>query len=140
MLTRGRSSFSTVLPGRSSRNGSASRLDAFGTTIHAERGTPLDAEDAAVVVRPERIGLRPRTNGSAPDDTNAVVGDVIDDVYLGNSRKVHVRLPDGSEALVRETATQRSDARPGDPVWLTFAPADAVALQNVPAPTGGDRP
>lgn len=51
-----------------------------------------------------------------------------------------MRLPDGSEALVPETATHRSETRPGDPVWLTFAAADAVALQNVPVPTGGDRP
>ncbi|GAA5176511.1 ABC transporter ATP-binding protein [Pseudonocardia eucalypti] len=121
---------STLLPGRSRVDGPASVVEVFGRRVRAERGTPLDAADAVVMLRPERITLVPRSTDDPPAGRNAVPGDVVDQVYLGNARKVLVRLPDGSEAHVREPTTGRGDARPGDPVWLTFDAADATALPN----------
>ncbi|WP_037065841.1 ABC transporter ATP-binding protein [Pseudonocardia acaciae] len=120
---------STVLAGPSRADGGGSVVEVFGRPVRAERGDPLDAADAAVVLRPERITLVPRPDGDdPPPGCNAVPGDVVDQVYLGNARRVLVRLPDGGQAHVRESAAHRTDTRPGDPVWLTFAAADATAL------------
>jgi putative spermidine/putrescine transport system ATP-binding protein len=118
---------STLLRGVARPDGGATIVEGPGVRVHAGRGN-LVAGDAAVVVRPERITLIPAT-GDAPAG-NAVRGRVLEDVYLGNGRKLQIDLPDGSTGTVRETAAARSACRAGDEVWLTFSPDDAVVLPD----------
>ncbi|MHC9295380.1 ABC transporter ATP-binding protein [Mycobacterium sp. LTG2003] len=103
--------------------------DSNGHRLSAVRG-PEHSRGAgvAVVVRPERIRIEP--DGPRPDAINAVPGTVVQHIYLGNSRKVEVRLDDGTIVLVRESAGAISSANAGDRVWLTFHPDDAAVLAS----------
>ncbi|MFI9836150.1 ABC transporter ATP-binding protein [Nonomuraea sp. NPDC051941] len=85
----------------------------------------------ALVVRPERLAVREA--GFSPDaEWNALPATVTGEIYLGSSRKLELRLPDGSSALVREQAGSLSDARGGDEVTLTWRVADSVLLPDSP--------
>ncbi|WP_235624129.1 ABC transporter ATP-binding protein [Mycolicibacterium goodii] len=108
--------------------------DSNGHRLCAVRG-PEHARGAgvAVVVRPERIRIEP--DGARPNSVNAVPGTVAQHIYLGNSRKVEVRLDDGTIVLVRESAGAISSVDAGDRIWLTFHPDDAALLAS-----GGAQP
>lgn len=84
-----------------------------------------------MVVRPERIVME--TGTDRPTAVNAVPGTVIQDIYFGSSRKVEVRLQDGSTCLVRESAGSITAVGPGQQIWLTFAPENAAVLPADPA-------
>ncbi|MDH6196889.1 putative spermidine/putrescine transport system ATP-binding protein [Mycobacterium frederiksbergense] len=99
---------------------------AYGRRLVAGRGESSPGASVAVVVRPERI--RMVTGEAEPDAVNAVPGTVIQDIYLGNSRKVEVRLPDDTIALVRESAGSITPTHAGQQVWLTFDPDVAAVL------------
>ncbi|PJK18377.1 polyamine ABC transporter ATP-binding protein [Mycobacterium goodii] len=103
--------------------------DSNGHHLCAVRG-PEHARGAgiAVVVRPERIRIEP--DGPPPGSVNAVPGTVVQHIYLGNSRKVEVRLDDGTVVLVRESAGAISSASVDDRIWLTFHPDDAAILAS----------
>ncbi|KWX20195.1 ABC transporter ATP-binding protein [Mycolicibacterium wolinskyi] len=103
--------------------------DSNGHRLSAVRG-PEHARGAgvAVVVRPERIRIEP--DGPRPSSVNAVPGTVVQHIYLGNSRKVEVRLDDDTIVLVRESAGAISSASAGDRIWLTFHPDDAAILAS----------
>ncbi|MEU8246808.1 ABC transporter ATP-binding protein [Nonomuraea sp. NPDC048916] len=97
----------------------------------------LNAPDAlpggpgALVVRPERLAVRPADH--LPDvGWNALPATVIGEIYLGSSRKLELKLPDGSSALVREQAGNLSDARRGDAVTMTWRVTDSVLLLDEP--------
>lgn len=96
-----------------------------GRRIAAGRGEADRGAHVAVVVRPERIRI---VEGAEPPAGNAVAGIVKQHIYLGNSRKVEVRLPDGEVVLVRESAGSISSAQPGQDIWLTFDPDNAAIL------------
>ncbi|SDK90240.1 putative spermidine/putrescine transport system ATP-binding protein [Cryobacterium psychrotolerans] len=104
-------------------------------TLHAHRGDARTGAPAALVVRPERIRVQ-SIDGTAPSG-NAVRGRILQEIYLGNSRKLEVELGDGSKVLVRESAGDVTANRPGDLVWLTFRAEDAVVLTSNESP---DRP
>ena len=77
------------------------------------------------MVRPERLKLtKDRPSGSV----EAIEIDVLEEVYLGSTRKFALRLPDGSEGLVREVVTISSEVRPGDRAWVSWSVADGVLL------------
>ncbi|MUL81153.1 MULTISPECIES: ABC transporter ATP-binding protein [unclassified Mycolicibacterium] len=99
---------------------------AYGRRLVAGRGESSPGASVAVVVRPER--LRIVTGEEEPDVVNAVPGTVIQEIYLGNSRKVEVRLPDDTIALVRESAGSITPTQAGQRVWLTFDPDVAAIL------------
>ncbi|WP_135453111.1 ABC transporter ATP-binding protein [Mycobacterium sp. DL99] len=101
-------------------------VNAYGRRIVAGRGDSRRGDSVAVVVRPER--LRIVTGDTEPDAVNAVPGTVIQEIYLGNSRKVEVSLPDGTVALVRESADSITPTQAGQKVWLTFDPDVATIL------------
>ncbi|MGV0813177.1 ABC transporter ATP-binding protein [Mycolicibacterium boenickei] len=101
-------------------------VNAYGRRIVAGRGEATRGDSVAVVVRPER--LRIVTGDAEPDAVNAVPGTVVQEIYLGNSRKVEVSLPDGTIALVRESADSITPAQAGQQVWLTFDPDVATIL------------
>jgi len=96
----------------------------------------------AIVVRPERLSVHP--DGAGPDSAgpdraewngaewNALPAVVEREIYLGSSRKLELRLPDGDPALVREQAGKLADVRPGDRVTLAWRVADSVLLADDP--------
>ncbi|WP_371746993.1 TOBE domain-containing protein [Mycolicibacterium sp. YH-1] len=79
-------------------------------------------------MRPERIRIQP--DGPRPSSVNSVPGMGCAAHLLGNSRKVEVRLDDGTIALVRESAGALSTANVDDRVWFTFHPDDAAILES----------
>ena len=97
----------------------------FGTLQGGHGEVPTGAT-AALVVRPERIRLLP-VGGIGPTG-NAVSGRVLQEIYLGSSRKLQIELVDGSQVLARESAGDISTLAPGDDAWVTFRPEDAVLL------------
>jgi putative spermidine/putrescine transport system ATP-binding protein len=101
-------------------------VDANGHRLTAGRGEQPNGTTVAVVVRPERIRIVP--DGPRPGSNNAVPGQLLQHIYFGNSRKVEVRLDDGTTVLVRESAGALSPGSPDDRVWLTFDPDDAAIL------------
>lgn len=101
-------------------------VNAYGRRIVAGRGDAASGDAVAVVVRPERIRIL--TGDAEPEAVNAVPGTVIQEIYLGNSRKVEVSLPDGTVALVRESADSITPTQAGQKVWLTFDPDVATIL------------
>lgn len=101
-------------------------VNAYGRRIVAGRGDAANGDAVAVVVRPERIRIL--TCDAEPEAVNAVPGTVIQEIYLGNSRKVEVSLPDGTVALVRESADSITPTQAGEKVWLTFDPDVATIL------------
>ncbi|MBF8188592.1 ABC transporter ATP-binding protein [Nonomuraea sp. K274] len=88
-------------------------------------------EAGALVVRPERLAVREADFSPGPG-WNALPATVTGEIYLGSSRKLELRLPDGSAALVREQAGSLSDAHGGDEVTLTWRVADSVLLPDSP--------
>ncbi|WP_327590874.1 ABC transporter ATP-binding protein [Nonomuraea sp. NBC_00507] len=106
--------------------------DGIGVCAHLLQapGT-LAAKAGALVVRPERLSVRKA--GHSPDPGwNALPATVTGEIYLGSSRKLELRLADGSAALVREQAGHLSDARGGDEVTLTWRVTDSVLLPDSP--------
>ncbi|MGV0593124.1 ABC transporter ATP-binding protein [Mycolicibacterium vulneris] len=101
-------------------------VNAYGRRIVAAQGESARGDSVAVVVRPERIRIV--TGDTEPAAVNAVPGTVIQEIYLGSSRKVEVSLPDGTVALVRESADSITPTEAGQQVWLTFDPEVATIL------------
>jgi putative spermidine/putrescine transport system ATP-binding protein len=101
-------------------------VDVGGRRIVAGRGDFVRGDTVAVVVRPERIRIV--AGESEPAAVNAVPGRVIQEIYLGNARKVEVRLSDDTMVLVRESAGSITPTEPGQRIWLTFDPDNAAIL------------
>ncbi|SEM45121.1 ABC transporter ATP-binding protein [Nonomuraea pusilla] len=120
---------STVLRGEATRTGDGSAVGVCARAIH----TPgrIEGSRAAIVVRPERLAVRPRDHRPEPG-WNALPATVTGEIYLGSSRKLELALPDGSPALVREQAGMLSDTREGDEVTLTWRAGDSVLLPDDP--------
>ena len=97
----------------------------FGT-LYGRHGEAQAGSPAALVVRPERIRLVP-VGGVGPAG-NAVTGRILQEIYLGSSRKLQIELADGSQVLARESAGDISALVPGDEAWVTFRAEDAVLL------------
>ena len=75
---------------------------------------------AALVVRPERLQLMPRT-GDVPAGLNTINATVTDVLYLGSTRKYELVLPNGQAASVRQQLRHRgADWRPADEVRLAW--------------------
>ncbi len=75
---------------------------------------------AALVVRPERLQLIPRT-GDVPAGMNTIDAAVTDVLYLGSTRKYELVLPNGQAASVRQQLGRGdADWRPADVVRLAW--------------------
>lgn len=98
--------------------------------LRAENGGVDRGEQATVVVRPERLRVQPISRPEPPE--NALRARIIQEIYLGSARKLELRLTDGSLVLARESAGELSDTSPGDDVWISFSPSDAVVLPAIP--------
>ena len=121
---------STVLRGPATEAGpGGSTLGKCGRTLRAP-GALSGA--GALVVRPERLSVHARGAGPDGADWNTLPAVVERAIYLGSSRKLELRLPDGEPALVRELAGRLADVRPGDQVTLAWRVADSVLLPDDP--------
>jgi putative spermidine/putrescine transport system ATP-binding protein len=85
---------------------------------------------ALISVRPERIKL---ASGTGPDDTNdRIAGRICEVIYMGRLRKYVIETSGGQKLIVAQQASG-VEARPfalGEAVVATFAPEDAVVLQD----------
>ena len=109
------------------RGGWRGRVD---PALAAAQGLNEDAP-AAVVVRPEH--LRVVAADAAVDGHNVIDASVTEVLYLGPTRKIELKLPDGLAAVVRESAGEAGDWRPGDHVRLVWPVERGVV---VPDPAG----
>ena len=115
---------STAFGGKVSPEG----LTADAWTLRAQRAAGEQVGDAvAVVVRPERLRII-TGNDASPEGDNVVSATVTDVVYLGNSRKLVLRLNTGDPCVVRETAGRESSAAPGDVVRVAWHPEHGVMV------------
>ena len=92
--------------------------------IAASTRTPLEAGAAVfVAVRPERVFLAPRQAGGA-----GLEGVVVEQVFLGTSRKYVVRLVDGTELVVLRPISDPPFDQASPTVRLSWAPDKATAF------------
>jgi putative spermidine/putrescine transport system ATP-binding protein len=92
--------------------------------IAASTRTPLEAGAAVfVAVRPERVVLAPRQAGGA-----GLEGVVVEQVFLGTSRKYVVRLVDGTELVVLRPISDPPFDQASPTVRLSWAPDKATAF------------
>jgi putative spermidine/putrescine transport system ATP-binding protein len=93
-----------------------------------------DGSPAALVVRPEHLRV---TALDAPrSEANRVDATVTEVLYLGSTRKIELKLPDGLATVVREPAATAGDWRPGDKIRLEWSVDRAVVVPD-PATTPG---
>jgi putative spermidine/putrescine transport system ATP-binding protein len=94
--------------------------------IAASTRTPLAAGAAVfVAVRPERVVLAPRQAGGAGVD-----GIVVEQVFLGTSRKYVVRLADDTELVVLRPISDPPFDQASPTVRLSWAPDKATAFSG----------
>lgn len=84
---------------------------------------------AAIVVRPERMNVRPISAAPASHE-NVLRGTVHQIIYLGSSRKLEIRVAGDKLALVREHVGARFSVQEGDLVDIVWSADDAVLLPD----------
>jgi putative spermidine/putrescine transport system ATP-binding protein len=94
--------------------------------IAASVRTPIEAGAAGfVAVRPERVVLAPvQTSGAGLE------GIIVEQVFLGTSRKYVVRLSDGTEIVVLRPISDPPFAQAASTVRLSWAPDKATAFSG----------
>jgi putative spermidine/putrescine transport system ATP-binding protein len=129
---------SNMLRGRLERDGDGTWLQRgewrwrVDPTVAGARGLH-DGDSAALVVRPEH--LRVIALDAPRSDANRVEATVTEVLYLGSTRKIELKLPDGLAAVVREPAATAGDWRPGDRIRLEWSMDRAVVVPD-PTTTG----
>jgi putative spermidine/putrescine transport system ATP-binding protein len=86
-----------------------------------------DGAEAVLVVRPEHVSVL-EPSESADGHENRLEGTVVDVLYLGSSRKVEVRLPDGHTLVAREQAGRWRPVAHGDRVAVSLCCRESVLL------------
>jgi putative spermidine/putrescine transport system ATP-binding protein len=126
---------SNILRGRFERDGSAGVLVRGDWSWRVgdramERASLREGSAAALIVRPERLGIVGGDDDPTPG-ANAVEATVADVLYLGSIRKFGLALPDGQPAVVRQqVGGGEREWRPGDLVRLTWAIDDGVLVAD----------
>jgi putative spermidine/putrescine transport system ATP-binding protein len=124
---------SNMLRGRLERDGDGTWLHRAAWRWRVDptvAGAPglREGAPAALVVRPEHLRV---VAADAPrNGANAVEAAVTEVLYLGPTRKIELRLPDGVAAVVRESAGAAGDWRPGDQVRLEWSVDRAVVVPD----------
>jgi putative spermidine/putrescine transport system ATP-binding protein len=90
---------------------------------------------AAISVRPERMRVLPLAHECS--DANRVVAQVAQIIYVGSSRKVEVRLPDGTLLRVREQPREQIDVQEGAEVAVCWPVSASTLLPLEPGSAGG---
>ena len=128
---------STILSGRWHRDGAGAwlvgplgRWQVNETTANSA-GLQNGAE-AALVIPADRLQLVGRAD--ARPETNSVEATVAGVLYLGSNRKIDLRLPNGSRAVVREPTYGIEYKRSaGELVRIVWAPDQGVVLPGTAA-------
>ncbi|HYB42603.1 MAG TPA: ABC transporter ATP-binding protein, partial [Candidatus Methylomirabilis sp.] len=124
---------SNLLEGRvESAEGGPVFVDGQGVPLHVLTGprAPRPGQPCTLMVRPEKIALRPATaDPRAEPDAAALTGEVEDVVYVGEFTRYRVRVAPGVVISVKAANTHAvSRAGPGDRVRLRWAVTDAYLV------------
>jgi putative spermidine/putrescine transport system ATP-binding protein len=94
---------------------------------------PQDGKGAAaLVVRPEHLGVRP-PGEPAPSGHNVLDGVIRDVVYLGSDRRVEITLRDGRHLVARAPARDARVPEPGQPAVVHWHAEAGVIVADDPA-------
>ncbi|WP_439625319.1 ABC transporter ATP-binding protein [Shinella sp.] len=118
---------STVLRGPTETVDGNTVMTIGSDKVVAHGRLPGDARPV-ILLRPERTALK-RPGTDAVSGENRLSGTVEEAIYLGSGSKYEVRLTDGTTAVVR-SPLGGADFRIGDPVDVTFTPADLTLLPD----------
>jgi putative spermidine/putrescine transport system ATP-binding protein len=120
---------SNRLRGYYERNGSGGilRQREIKLRVPEATGKLTDGGEAVLVVRPEHVSVLEPAEGSDRHE-NRLDGTVVDVMYLGSSRKVEVRLPDGHTVIAREQPERWRPVAHGDRVNVCFSCRESVLL------------
>jgi spermidine/putrescine transport system ATP-binding protein len=106
-----------------------------GSTVRA-RGVarrPNPGDPVSVMLRPERL----RVAVAEPPEGDRLSGTVTDLIFQGATVRLLLRLADGTEvATLIDADDDLPLLRPGDTVWVTWAPPSAYLLSGWPARAG----
>jgi putative spermidine/putrescine transport system ATP-binding protein len=119
---------SSTFAGEFSTSGDVTTVTLEDGTVSAN-GRLESGARGAVVVRPERIVLRPRGE-QVPSGWNAVSATVTEQVYLGMGRLLVLHRTGGDRVSVREPAGRWSAAAVGGEVLATWRAEDGVLLRD----------
>ncbi len=119
---------STTFAGAASTTGDVTTVTLDDGSVSAH-GRLESGERGTVIVRPERIVLRP-AGEQVPSGWNAVPATVTEQVYLGMGRLLVLHRTGGDRVSVREPAGRWSAAEVGDAVLATWRAEDGVLLSE----------
>lgn len=85
------------------------------------------AESAAILARPEKLRLVQRPSVSSA--VNSLPARVDTSTYMGSGRKCAVRLPDGSEGVVR-LPSSNAPIEEGAEMFLEWNVEDGILLED----------
>src|SRR5262245_49030039 len=120
---------SNLLEGRIESLGGGRAVFAVASGVHlplpaGQEGLPR-GEPYTLMVRPEKITLGP----ADPQSNGGLEGRVQETVYVGEFTRYLVRVASDVVIGVKTTNSQAaSRAKPGDSVWLQWAPSDAYLV------------
>ena len=125
---------SNILRGRFERDGDGGGVRGDEATWRVgsawvARSGLADGSPAALVVRPERLVIRP-IDHPAETGVNSVTATVTEVLYLGATRKFELAVADGLAAVVRQPIGTPGDWRPEDRVQLAWAVDDGVLVAD----------
>jgi len=116
-----------VLPGRvaGAAGGAAEIVCPFASLKVRDAGGVGADQACEVLVRPEAVAVAP-SNVIRP--TNAMAATVTEGTFLGELEQVIVAVTGGPEVKALHVPQAARAIRPGDAVWASFRPEDAVVF------------
>jgi len=125
-----------LLPGTAEQSDGGAclvRLNGGAVVSAAGRHEPTVGSPVSVMLRPEVL----RPCASRPADGRALEGVVHDLTFQGPSVRAILHLPDGTDLVVHVQAHDDLPfLRPGDPLWVTWAPGAAYLIPGWPLRPG----
>lgn len=112
------------------------RIAVMNQGLIEQLGSPREVNEHpetsfVAAVRPERVRIRPSTNGAPPDGQSLVRGTVALIVYLGTLTQFHVDTSLGRRMVAHRLSDQATTGvREGDAVVLTWEGDDALVLSG----------
>jgi putative spermidine/putrescine transport system ATP-binding protein len=100
----------------------------------------VTSEHAAVVVRPERMWIRPSTDDgtTGPGEAAALEGRIKEIIYLGSSRKYVVEIEGGQVVTIRARGERRASAPDGPEVVVGWPVDDGVIVPDEAGQAGSE--
>jgi iron(III) transport system ATP-binding protein len=116
-----------VLPGRmnGAADGTTEIVCPFATLKVRDGGGLAAGQASEVLVRPEAVAVAP-SNVIRP--TNGMAATVLDVTFLGELEQMVVEVGNGPQLKVLHVPQTSRAVRPGETVWVSFRPEDAVVF------------